>query len=150
MADHAQQPGLIYAYILDGKGGGRALSWQDMEARSAELARPWFHLDLTDPRAQGWLRDRGGLDAAIVDALLDEDTRPRSVLHEDGVLVNNADWLCKLNLVEFLRDEAKYDSLNELVAQIDRDCARALTGEHRGVRYLLASADAIDFTPVPV
>ncbi|TCO71722.1 bifunctional riboflavin kinase/FAD synthetase [Rhodovulum euryhalinum] len=28
-------------------------------------------------------------------------------------------------LVEFLRDEAKYDSLNALVAQIEKDCARA-------------------------
>ncbi|TCM82601.1 bifunctional riboflavin kinase/FAD synthetase [Rhodovulum steppense] len=28
-------------------------------------------------------------------------------------------------LVEFLRDEAKYDSLNALVAQIERDCTRA-------------------------
>ena len=28
-------------------------------------------------------------------------------------------------LIEFLRDEAKYDSLNALVAQIEKDCARA-------------------------
>ncbi len=78
--------GLIFAFDLDGKGGGRALSWADLETRSSELARPWLHLDLTDPRAQAWLRDQSGLEEAIVDALLDVDTRPRSVLHADGVL----------------------------------------------------------------
>ncbi|MGD8978213.1 MAG: zinc transporter ZntB [Gammaproteobacteria bacterium] len=78
--------GLVFAFDLDGQGGGRALSWEDLETSPSELARPWIHLDLTDPRAQEWLRDRSGIDEAIVLALLEEDTRPRSVLHEDGVL----------------------------------------------------------------
>jgi len=78
--------GLIFACELDGKGGGRDLNWADLETADAGLTRPWVHLDLTSPRAQAWLRDRSGIDEAIVDALLDEDTRPRSVLHEDGVL----------------------------------------------------------------
>ncbi|TCP38893.1 bifunctional riboflavin kinase/FAD synthetase [Rhodovulum marinum] len=42
-------------------------------------------------------------------------------------------------LVEFLRDEAKYDSLNELVAQIDRDCARA--------REILANEPPLPWRP---
>jgi len=78
--------GLVFAFDLDGKGGGRALSWEDLETRPSELTRPWIHLDLTDPRAQGWLRDHSGIDETIVDALLDVDTRPRSVLHPNGVL----------------------------------------------------------------
>lgn len=42
-------------------------------------------------------------------------------------------------LVEFLRDEAKYDSLNELVDQIERDCARA--------RDILAREPALPYRP---
>lgn len=82
----SEENGLVFAFDLDGNGGGRALSWADIEARPTGLERPWLHLDLTDPRSQAWLRDHSGLDEAIVDALLDVDTRPRSVLHQDGVL----------------------------------------------------------------
>ncbi|GAA0286979.1 bifunctional riboflavin kinase/FAD synthetase [Rhodovulum strictum] len=42
-------------------------------------------------------------------------------------------------LVEFLRDEAKYDSLNALVAQIERDCARA--------REILATEPPLPWRP---
>ncbi len=40
---------------------------------------------------------------------------------ENGLMMNNADWLCSLNLLEFLRDIGKHFSVNEM---IKRDSVR--------------------------
>lgn len=79
--------GLIFAFELDGKGDGRPLSWDGFEKPATPLTSPWIHLDLRHPRAQRWLREQSGVDETIADALLDEDTRPRCVQHEDGLLI---------------------------------------------------------------
>lgn len=50
-----------------------------------------------------------------------------------AVLVDNADWLCSLNLVEFLRDVGKFFSVNAMVA---RDSVRMrLEGRDQGISY---------------
>lgn len=50
-----------------------------------------------------------------------------------GVLLNNADWLCSLNLLEFLRDTGKYFSVNEMVK---RDSVRIRLEERdQGISY---------------
>jgi riboflavin kinase/FMN adenylyltransferase len=45
-------------------------------------------------------------------------------------------------LIEYLRPEAKFDSLEALVAQMDDDCARA--------REILATIGAFPFAPPPL
>ena len=35
----------------------------------------------------------------------------------DAVLVDNSEWLCKLNLIEFLRDIGKYFSVNQMIVR---------------------------------
>lgn len=35
----------------------------------------------------------------------------------DALLVDNADWLCQLNLIEFLRDVGKHFSVNQMIAR---------------------------------
>lgn len=55
-------------------------------------------------------------------------------LGPDGaLLVNNADWLCELNLIEFLRDIGKHFSVNAMVAR-DSVRMRLETREH-GLSY---------------
>jgi tyrosyl-tRNA synthetase len=55
-------------------------------------------------------------------------------LGDDGaVLVDNADWLCQLNLVEFLRDIGKHFSVNQMVV---RDSVRTrLETREQGLSY---------------
>lgn len=82
--------GLIFAYRLDGQGGGTPL---DLEAVTAATAPGgpwvWAHFDGRNPEARAWLRDQSGLGALIVDALLSEKTRPRVEIFEDeGALIN--------------------------------------------------------------
>jgi zinc transporter len=79
--------GLITAYLLDSKGGGKKLGWSDINQISDDEGIVWIHLDYTKPASQQWLRENSGLDELICDALLAEETRPRSVATSDGLLV---------------------------------------------------------------
>lgn len=47
----------------------------------------WIHLDRGDPQARDWLQSSSGLSALVVEALLADEPRPRSVPMEHGLLV---------------------------------------------------------------
>lgn len=50
-----------------------------------------------------------------------------------AIVVNNAEWLCQLNLVEFLRDIGKHFSVNQMIV---RDSVRArLEEREHGISY---------------
>ncbi len=71
--------GLVQAYVLDGEGGGRSLGWADLEAWKPERGLLWIHLDRMHEKAHRWLEDASGLEPTVTEALLAEETRPRSV-----------------------------------------------------------------------
>jgi zinc transporter len=79
--------GLVYAYLLDGKGGGRRLGWNEAAAWTPDQGLLWLHLDYTSPGAKSWLRTDSGLGSAAVETLLAEETRPRAAAMDDGLLV---------------------------------------------------------------
>jgi zinc transporter len=47
----------------------------------------WRHLDFTRPESIQWIKEQSGLPETAADALLDEDSRPRTVIFEKGILV---------------------------------------------------------------
>jgi zinc transporter len=79
--------GLILALALDGKGGGRPLAWNEIAPRQGGDETLWIHLDREHPAAEQWLREDSGLEEIAVDALLADETRPRSVSIGSGQLV---------------------------------------------------------------
>lgn len=79
--------GLIFCCELDGTGGGRELGLSDIEHRGPGCGTFWVHLDYTGNAARQWLSNRSGIDPVIVDALTAEETRPRSLVHKDGMLL---------------------------------------------------------------
>lgn len=81
------QPGLIHAYLLNGSGGGRRLSWPEVEAWAPAQGKLWLHFDYSDPQAREWISGNAGLDTLVADALLTEETRPRSTGIGDGLLI---------------------------------------------------------------
>lgn len=84
----SEENGIIHACTIDGKGGGKELSGDDIgkEIKSADLA--WVHLDANNPEARGWLeREVSYLDQIVLDALLAEETRPRMLECGNGVLL---------------------------------------------------------------
>ena len=79
--------GLIAAYILDGKGGGRSIGWNEINDWSEDDGILWVHLNYTDAVSESWLKEKSGLDELVVTALTNEDPRPRSSVMNNGLLV---------------------------------------------------------------
>jgi zinc transporter len=75
----------ISALSLDGKGGATPISLS--AAASAPPSQPiWIHVDFSDPQAAEWAWEDSGIDRTIIGAMLDPESRPRTVQHGTGVL----------------------------------------------------------------
>ena len=81
-------PGLLHAYILDGKGRGRKLEdltdvtrWKPIDGIL------WVNLDYAAPEAAAWLTDKSDIDRVMREALTDNDPRPRVALHGEDLLM---------------------------------------------------------------
>ena len=81
----SEQDGLIGAYILDGKGGGRELDWPTLEQGVAADDRLWVHLDRNGEKSEDWLRMKSGLGQLQADALCPDAVRIHG-LHPPVVL----------------------------------------------------------------
>jgi zinc transporter len=83
-----QGDGLICAYLLDGQGGGHRLDWEGVRAWKPEDGMIWIHLDRTQPGIRRWIEEESGLDRLAAEAMLTEETRPRSErLDADTLLI---------------------------------------------------------------
>ncbi|MEZ5832463.1 MAG: zinc transporter ZntB [Dongiaceae bacterium] len=83
----ADEDGLVYAFILDGKGGGRAIGWDGVDGWRPEAGTLWLHIDRTAAAAQRWLYDRSAIDSVMVEALLQGNRRPRVLAVGEEVMV---------------------------------------------------------------
>ena len=79
--------GLIYGYLLDGKGGGRAIEWPEIETRDPNAGLLWMHMDSENAAISSWLADRSGLSPLTCQSLLEHETRPRNILTDEGLLL---------------------------------------------------------------
>jgi zinc transporter len=79
--------GLVWAFLLDRKGGGHRIGWEGIASWRPEQGLLWAHFDITDCGADVWLEEKSGLEPQIASALLAEDTRPRSAPSRNGLLV---------------------------------------------------------------
>jgi len=82
-----EAPGLIAAYILDGKGKGTKIGWKEIRSWTPQMGVLWVHLDYTSPEAQKWITQEAELEEVLSGALLKAETRPRSVLYDDSLLL---------------------------------------------------------------
>lgn len=72
--------GLVYGYVLDGEGGARRISRNELDVLDLLPEESlWLHWDRSVPQAQRWLRGDSGLSEFACDLLLEEATRPRLV-----------------------------------------------------------------------
>jgi len=78
--------GLICAYDLDGKGSGRPLQMQDLDSPVTSDGLRWIHLDFTKTGGKDWLLNKSGIDTTVLEAMLDDDIRPRALHTPHGVL----------------------------------------------------------------
>jgi len=87
MQEPRPNSGLVCAYELDGKGGGRELEWAEIDGRHPRGATLWIHLDGASEESQRWIREESGLPPLAADALLAQETRPRVDRLPDGLIV---------------------------------------------------------------
>lgn len=79
---------ILHACTIQGDGSGQPLTGKDItqEIKSHDLA--WVHLDATHPDTRKWLESEVSyLDPLILDALLADETRPRIVEYDNGMMM---------------------------------------------------------------
>ena len=79
--------GLVIAFILDGKGGGRKIAWDEIATWKPDQGILWMHMNYSFPDVQKWLYEESGLEEVISDALTEEDSRPRCTPFQEGLLL---------------------------------------------------------------
>lgn len=82
-----ENSGLVFAFALDGKGGGRKLDFEQVRKWQPKDGTLWVHLDYTGKASKHWLSHESGIDPIIVKALTTVETRPRSLVHKGGMLL---------------------------------------------------------------
>jgi zinc transporter len=83
----ADNNGLVFSYILDGRGGGTPAEWGAIKKWKPEQGVLWLHLDYADSSVQRWLSEESGIDPLLCEALIAEDTRPRVVSSQNALLL---------------------------------------------------------------
>ncbi len=79
--------GLVFAFVLDGNGGGRNLDFEGITKWSPESGTLWVHLDYMGDAAKQWLFHESGIEPIIAESLTTGETRPRSLVHQGGMLL---------------------------------------------------------------
>jgi len=75
---------ILFSYRLDSKGG---VSPVDASEAMAGEDPAWVHLDSNHEGAREWLENHLDLDEHHVNALLDDETRPRALKDKDAALI---------------------------------------------------------------
>ncbi len=139
----AENDGLILAYLLDGKGGGRKIGWDEITAWKPGQGILWMHLNYSSPEVKQWFFDKSDLDRVISDALTEEDSRPRCTPFQDGLLISlrgvnlnpGADpedmvgvriWLEKNRIISTRK--RKVLSITDIATSIEQGCGPASIG----------------------
>lgn len=81
------RPGFLYSGVFDGRGGAAPIDPRLPDQGTSGQGVTWIHLDVNDEASRSWLENNGGLESMIVDALLADETRPRSFSTDHGLLV---------------------------------------------------------------
>lgn len=74
-------------YRIDASGKATEFDWRAGPAPKEGEGLDWIHLNIRSDVARSWLTEQSGLDSIVVDALLEDETRPRSVSMGDGLVV---------------------------------------------------------------
>ena len=77
----------VEAYLLDKKGKALELSYKEIDSanRTDKILR--VHFDYSSPEAIHWITNKSNIDSIAIDALLTEETRPRTTILDDSLLI---------------------------------------------------------------
>jgi zinc transporter len=79
---------LNHALLLDRNGSAKELSYDDINSNQLpNNGILWVHFDYSSQMAKDWIRNKSGIDSVAMDALLTEETRPRTTILNDSFLI---------------------------------------------------------------
>jgi zinc transporter len=79
---------LNHALLLDRNGNAKELSYDEINGNTLpEDGILWVHFDYSSQMAKDWIRNKSGIDSVAMDALLTEETRPRTTILNDSFLI---------------------------------------------------------------
>ena len=79
--------GLSHALIFDGKGGAKKISSKELESYSLDMGILWVHFDYSFEESINWITNKSNIDPLAIEALLAKETRPRTTLLGDSILL---------------------------------------------------------------
>lgn len=80
--------GITFAWTFDGQGGGTRIADTQIAEEIQNAGLAWVHVNDTKRSARSWMeKNFSYLDRVIVDALLEEETHPRYLMHNGGMLL---------------------------------------------------------------
>lgn len=90
--DHAEPnaSAFVFGFEFPPEGGVKPFNWATCRdiAACPEVGWRWLHFNRLADETREWLETRSGLDDTVISALLQSETRPRTVAHGEGLLIN--------------------------------------------------------------
>jgi zinc transporter len=80
--------GLEHAYILSEKTGNQKLAVEDVQLWKPDQGVLWLHFDLNHPDTELWIQEKLNLNDIVWDFLLSEETRPRTSILGESLLIS--------------------------------------------------------------
>lgn len=77
----------VEAYLLDKNGKADELSYEEIDTIDKTDKILWLHFDYSSDEAIDWITNKSNIDSIAIDALLTEETRPRTTLLDDSLLI---------------------------------------------------------------
>lgn len=84
----AKPDGLLILKLLDGQGGSSDYAFEDVADWQASRGSLWLHFDLGAADTREWMVSHSGLNEIAIEALLSEETRPRTINRGDNLLLS--------------------------------------------------------------
>lgn len=136
---------MVCAYHFDGKGHAVPVTWDHFKAKQApDEGFDWVHIQHPRDPEHHWLQPEYGIDETVRAALLAEETRPRFLYHEAGILLNlrgvnlnpGADPDDMVSIRMFITDKRvvsvrlrRLMAIEDIRSRIDRNMAPDTPGE---------------------
>ena len=77
----------VRAFLLDKKGSALELTYEELDGIDRIDKILWIHFDYSSKEAIEWIRNKSNIDSVAIDALLTEETRPRTTILNDSLLI---------------------------------------------------------------
>lgn len=77
-----------HALLLDRNGSAKELTYEEINDTTTKRdGILWIHFDYSSAAARDWIKNKSGIDAVAIEALLTEETRPRTTILGDSLLI---------------------------------------------------------------